>query len=216
MATQTTFKAVAKRLKTNAYRLAAAASASRNARVAALLCCSVCLQPASSQETGGVTVDVDACIALETEAARLECFASRVEAAVKAREAAVADEADAAIEARAAEQDQRSEGADPARRERRAQQRADTAADRPDEASRPEAGDVQAGEFSGTIVALSERVPEAYVITLDNGQIWEQTDPKRYPLRPGLEVTIRPTRWGPSYRLTGDGAGGYIQVRRVQ
>ncbi len=71
-------------------------------------------------------------------------------------------------------------------------------------------------EFFGTIVELRERLPNAYVIRLDNGQIWEQTEPKRYTLRPGLEVRIYPTRWGSRYRLTGIDSGGHIQVRRVE
>ncbi|MDX1561897.1 MAG: hypothetical protein R3305_03180 [Gammaproteobacteria bacterium] len=63
---------------------------------------------------------------------------------------------------------------------------------------------------------MRERLPSSYVIQLDNGQIWEQTEPKRYPLRPGLEVRVYPTRWGSRYRLTGVDTGGHIQVRRVQ
>lgn len=69
-------------------------------------------------------------------------------------------------------------------------------------------------EILATIVEMEERLPSAYVIRLDNGQIWQQTEPKRYPLRPGLEVRIYATRWG--YRLSGIDTGGNIQVRRVQ
>ena len=71
-------------------------------------------------------------------------------------------------------------------------------------------------EFFGTIVELHERLPSAYVITLDNGQVWEQTEPKRFPLRPGLEVRIYPTGWGTRHRLSGIGTGGHIQVRRLR
>lgn len=86
-------------------------------------------------------------------------------------------------------------------------------ADRDREARERDSDDV---EYLGTIVEMREYLPSAYVIRLDNGQIWEQTEPKRYPLRPGLEVRIYPTRWGSRYRLTGLDTGGHIQVRRVQ
>jgi hypothetical protein len=84
-----------------------------------------------------------------------------------------------------------------------------------DEPRRAEADEGE-DEYFGTIVAIRERLPDAYIITLDNGQIWQQTAPKRYPLRPGLEVRIYPTNWGGSYRLNGLGIGGHIQVRRVE
>ena len=71
-------------------------------------------------------------------------------------------------------------------------------------------------EYHGTIVSIRERLPSSYIITLDNGQIWEQTEPKQYPLRPGLEVRIYPTRWGRRYRLSGVGSGGHIQVQRLR
>jgi hypothetical protein len=71
-------------------------------------------------------------------------------------------------------------------------------------------------EYSGTIVEFHERLPNAYLITLDNGQVWLQTEPKQYPLRPGLDVRIYPTSWGDNYRLHGLGTGSHIQVRRVR
>jgi hypothetical protein len=71
-------------------------------------------------------------------------------------------------------------------------------------------------EYFGTITAIRERLPNAYVITLDNGQVWQQVQPEAYPLRPGLDVRIYPTDWGNSYRLIGAGTGRHIQVRRVR
>ena len=117
------------------------------------------------------------------------------------------------------------EAPDLSRRERRALREAEQAlreaqaAQREAESSTAAAArdsENESEEFFGTIVGLRERLPNAYVIRLDNGQIWEQTEPKRYSLRPGLEVRIYPTRWGSRYRLTGIDAGGHIQVRRVE
>jgi hypothetical protein len=71
-------------------------------------------------------------------------------------------------------------------------------------------------EYFGTITSIRERLPNAYVITLDNGQVWQQVQPEAYPLRPGLDVRIYPTDWGNSYRLIGAGTGRHIQVRRVR
>lgn len=50
-------------------------------------------------------------------------------------------------------------------------------------------------EFVGTIASLREREPNAYVITLENGQVWYQTRPERYVMRPGQQVRLYPTRW---------------------
>ncbi len=85
-----------------------------------------------------------------------------------------------------------------------------------DAAEQSQESDAAEGQYLGTITAIRERIPDSYVITLDNGQIREQAAPKRYPLRPGLEVRLYATNWGKSYRLTGLGSGGHIQVRRVR
>lgn len=71
-------------------------------------------------------------------------------------------------------------------------------------------------EFSGTITDLRETIPDRWVITLDNGQVWQMNQSKRYPLRVGLDVRVYPTRWGPSYRLSAPDHGGYVQVRRAR
>ena len=145
---------------------------------------------ASSQAPGTVTVDVAQCFELESDAARRDCFAAEVDAVLEKRES----EPQPAVQPPAAEP--------PASEPRRAQS---------DQPAQPEQQ-----EFFGTITAVQERMPNAYVITLDNGQVWQQVQPEMYLLRPGIEVRIYPTRWGESYRLSAKGAGRYIQVRRVQ
>ena len=59
-------------------------------------------------------------------------------------------------------------------------------------------------------------MPNAYLITLDNGQVWRQTVPMSYRLREGAEVRLYPSQWGDGYRLTDDNLRGYIQVERVR
>jgi hypothetical protein len=71
-------------------------------------------------------------------------------------------------------------------------------------------------ETVGTVTALSAVLPNTWLITLDNGQVWRQTFAEQYPLRPGQRVTLRPSRWGAAFRLTADGAHGFIQVERVR
>lgn len=71
-------------------------------------------------------------------------------------------------------------------------------------------------EIVAKVTALSRTVPDAWLITLDNGQVWRQTYPQAYALTPGVQVTLRPSRWGGAFRLTGDGMNGYIQVEKVR
>lgn len=168
------------------------------AAAALLVAASLASPPSLGQERGQVTVDVERCLELQSAEERQACFGSQVDRALQASGSAEtaasipAGEADGPAEARdpatsAAEQTLAREAADP--------------------------GDL---EYTGTIVEIDEYLPSAYIITLDNGQVWEQTEPKRYPLRPGLEVRIYPTRWGSRYRLTGLDSGGHIQVRRIR
>jgi hypothetical protein len=69
-------------------------------------------------------------------------------------------------------------------------------------------------EIVATVTELRETVPNAYVITLDNGQVWRQPHPMPYPLRTGLVVQVRETRMG--YRLTAPELHGQINVERVR
>ena len=71
-------------------------------------------------------------------------------------------------------------------------------------------------ELHSTVSKLKEMIPGRYLITLENGQVWQQTVGKRYQLRVGHNVRIYPTRWGDSFRLSAEGLKGYIQVDRVR
>jgi hypothetical protein len=65
-------------------------------------------------------------------------------------------------------------------------------------------------------VAKLESGPRGWIVTLQEGQVWRQMIAKRFPLREGQEVRIKPTRWGDAYRLTAEDLSGYIQVERVR
>jgi hypothetical protein len=170
------------------------------------------LQPALAQDSAAVTVDVAHCTRLESADARRACFGAQVDAVLQERELTDGDERTAVAEDTEADPaaSTRDEPSSP-QRERRSKR--DSSDDPRSVEAVEEARD---DEYSGVIVAVRERLPNAYVITLDNGQIWQQTEPKQYPLRPGLEVRIYPTGWGSNYRLNGLGTGSHIQVRKVR
>ena len=99
--------------------------------------------------------------------------------------------------------------------ERRRARRAARAAER-EAAQQAERAEAAENEIIATIAALRERQPNAWLITLDNGQMWDQVRPQWYPLRRGQRVRLYPTNWGSSYRLSEFTQGGYIQVQRVR
>ena len=259
------------------------------AAAATVLLCG--LQGASAQDTDEITVEVGECIEIEAPVERLACFASQVEQALNASEAAEseagADQVDApaaaepvaetspsepaeteppapaeaprtepASPAVASEQPGESAGEDtepasPAAEtaqsddsdardpepestvaadananaeadtedlnwfERRRARRAAQAAER-EAQDRAAAAEAAENEIRATITALRERGPNSWLITLDNGQMWDQVRPQWYPLRPGQQVRLYPTQWGSSYRLSALERGGYIQVTLVR
>src|SRR5688572_23569492 len=107
-----------------------------------------------------VTIDVSQCVNLPTPEQRLACFEAQVETARTAPPAAAAP---AAAPAAAAPAAAASSSRGPGVEEERA--------DPPD--------------IHAKVAELRETVPNAFLITLDNGQVWRQTVPERYPLRVG-------------------------------
>jgi hypothetical protein len=71
-------------------------------------------------------------------------------------------------------------------------------------------------EIVATVTELHETVPNTWLITLDNGQVWRQNTAQRFALRVGERVTLRATKWGSSYRLSADTLSGFIQVERAR
>lgn len=198
-------------------------------------------QPASGQNPD-VTIDVGECVNLDSPEARLACYESKAQSAIQERGsgqgATETDSDDAETGGRVAEQERRADKSDrrAARRSRRAAEAqtppiANDGGQATGRAASTDQGTVrqsdgQAGgrseeasdtvEIFATVTALRETVPNTYVITLDNGQVWRQMRPKRYYIRTGQSVRLYSTHWGPSFRLTAEGVGGYIQVERVR
>lgn len=70
-------------------------------------------------------------------------------------------------------------------------------------------------ELVDTVAAVKPLGQNMLEVTLESGQVWRQMISKRYPVNVGDTVTIRPTSWGSSYRLTSERISGFIQVERV-
>jgi len=165
-------------------------------------------QPAIAQDSKGLTVDVGDCVALEKPEERLACFEAQVEAARHREVPARASEptvpstdyavptgpsTDAVVESPKSASESRSD--ENGRGAERGSER-------------------QPVEIVAKVAELRQTVPNAYVITLDNGQVWRQAHPMPYPLRTGLVVRVRETKFG--YRLSAPELHGQIQVERVR
>jgi hypothetical protein len=182
-----------------------------------------------------VTIDVGECAAIEKPDARLACLEAQIEAARQApaapaapapaaRQAPVAPAPVApapvapapvvrAAPAAPAPAARPSPPAEPS--SKAAVEAPPPARQRSDEKSaRAERDSEQQAEIVAKVVELRETVPNAFLITLDNGQVWRQASPEPYPLRTGLEVRLRPGKWGTAYRLTAPELRGQIQVKR--
>jgi hypothetical protein len=170
--------------------------------------------PAAAQDD--LTVEVGECVELATPEERLACFEAQVEAARQQRSGpegrraaeprAVPPAAEPQVEAaRVPERNSAAEErAEPRERRTRREERG------------PRGGDPEQAEVVAKIAALRETVPNQYLITLDNGQVWRQTRPTAYALREGADVRLYSTQWGDSFRLTIPERGGYVQVERVR
>ena len=144
------------------------------------------LESAIAQDADRVTIDANRCLEIEAADERLACFEREVGEARSNPPSTAVPPAPAAPRT----------------------------IDISDQSRR--AGPDAQGELVGSIAALSFREPNKYVVTLDNGQIWEQRVAERYLLRVGQRVRIYPTRWGQAHRLEADDMNGFIQVTRVR
>ena len=171
-----------------------------------------------------VTIDARQCQRLESPADRLECYERQVNAA-SAQEPAAAPASPAPQAAAPTAPDARSAAPPPAAAAAAAAPAGATPSNTSPAATSGQAKQSSSGgdgkptnpqDIVGKVTALSKTVPNAWLITLDNGQVWRQTYPEVYPLKPGQRVTLRPSGWGVTFRLTGDGMHGYIQVERVR
>jgi hypothetical protein len=154
-------------------------------------------ESASGQEASSVTIDARRCMQIESPAERLACFEAQVGAAPGAASSESASPPPAAPAAAASP---------PVRT-------VEVGAAQPQAAAPAAAGE---STSFGNITLLQTREPNRYLITLDNGQVWEQRVAQRFPLRVGQHVRIEPSNWGNNERLFVDGLSGYIQVARVR
>jgi hypothetical protein len=178
--------------------------------VAAFSCGFMSLAAQPAAEAG-----VAECAAIESAAARLDCFdalARRTRAADSAaEEAAPATQRapdDGAPASRAAEPNRVVTVPPPA----------PPAAEREDHSSSREARTAERVEREqvSQVAALREIQAGRVEVTLTNGQIWRQTNSDRYNLLVGHEVRIYPTGFGRYFRLSSTEARGFIQVERVR
>jgi hypothetical protein len=172
------------------------------------------LEVALAQGSADAPADLSECVDLESPEERFACYEARRDAVLEERERAASTSAPEA----------RPPDPEPPPAEAAATAPDSTAAPgSADSESAAQADEGDAGlkrdlppEVRATITALRETVPNSYIITLDNGQVWRQMRPKWYPLRVGHEVRIYPTGWGTSYRLSAIGISGFIQVERAR
>jgi hypothetical protein len=161
--------------------------------LAALIASTAAVQSIAAQ-VDSVIVEVGECVDLPSPEQRLACFEAQVEAARNAPPVAAAAAAPAAAAASSS-----TAPADFGLRE-----------------PTPEEVRELPPEVHAKVVELRETVPNAFLITLDNGQVWRQTQPRYdYVLRPGSDVRIYSSRWR-SFRLDSPQQRGYIQVERVR
>lgn len=172
----------------------------------AVLLGSVMPVPAAfGQSADSIVVDLGECVNIASDEVRFACYERKVrESTASDTSAAVKIEPPAA----ALPQDQ------PSLEERRADRRAERERARAERES--EANEQDAQGISALVAGLRETVPNSWLITLDNGEVWQQVDPKRFRLREGMQVTLSPTSFGPSYRLTASDLNGFIRVRRLR
>jgi hypothetical protein len=215
------------------------------ALVAIAAACVAALGPAHAQETGKVMIDVADCIKLGAPEARLACYESRVAAVFGERAAqaaaarppapapapatpeAAAPPPAAAVAVLTPEPAPGAAPAPPATPPAAPRTASAPPAPAPAvtepvqsrqarrEADERAAADAAASDIVSRVKDLREVLPNAWQITLENGQVWRQTVSKHYELRPGAQVRIYSTRWGSASRLSAADVNGYIQVERV-
>ncbi len=70
-------------------------------------------------------------------------------------------------------------------------------------------------QIDATVASLRAARDGSWLITLSNGQVWQQTDLEKLDLKEGYSVRIYPSMWGPGFRLSAHEIKGFIQVTRV-
>ncbi|HEX6996245.1 MAG TPA: hypothetical protein VF339_19100 [Gammaproteobacteria bacterium] len=178
---------------------------------------------AQAQSGRTLMIDVADCVEIESPSERFRCYESRVDAALGRDDGRAAHSVTQAAEDGADESARRfaatPSGGVIAEHDLEAPPAAgasDFGFRRSDEDARERRRDRDREELFGTVASVQETVPNSYIVTLENGQVWRQVRPKFYPLRPGHRVRIYPTNWGDSYRMSAEELNGFIQVERIR
>jgi hypothetical protein len=205
----------------------------RSIAAAAVVLTGLFASSALAQGAESLIVDVGACVNLQSPGERLDCYEEQVARArtrpqtppSQARTPAPAAQAPAAAPpaaqppaAAAAPPPAAPAAAAPSAEREASAGRRGRADDTQAEDARVQPGTSAAtGTVESAISALRETVPNAWLITLENGQVWRQDYPKAYRLAVGQRVRITPERrFGGGHRLTVLGMNGFIQVDRVR
>ena len=199
-------------------------TAIRRAGLALGVGAAICLGPNAARTQGApasVTIDVGDCATLKAPDERLACFDRHVEEAKLTRDASPAPATSAVPSPAAAPQagvvaPAPAAAAAPSGAAGAAAIAGASAPPPPPQTAPPATSASAPAVIVATVTDLHETVPNAWLITLDNGQVWRQNIPQRFALKPGQRVTLHGTRWGASYRLSADALNGFIQVERVR
>src|SRR5690606_19839890 len=202
------------------------------ATVGTVIAWAAALDTAAAQTRDSLEIDVGGCVDLDSPEERFACYERSVEAARRERGEASAPAQEPVRPARAeparaaapASQPAAAASGSTSRRGARAASEAPVAEREiplraeADFGKRPtrQRDETEREEMRSTIAALRETVPNTYLITLENGQVWRQMEAKRYRMQIGDSVRIYPSRWGASYRLSVEGINGFVQVERVR
>lgn len=194
----------------------------------------------ASAEDGAITIDASACVDIRSHIERLTCYDELVDAANHSARSVTSPEPDempvtavqsSSVEAVDTEQKPTLEKTIPVKAATSVASTGSTAAvtEVTTVTSAPTVTEENFGlkekkknndedvvELISKITALNERLPNRYLITLENDQVWWQKVGSRYQMQVGDEVRIYPSRWGGAYRLTVVDQSGFIQVERVK
>lgn len=182
---------------------------------------------AVGQDGASVVVDLGECVNIVVDHERFACYERRVAESTRSepeRETSVPGSDSAAIDAAPesrppaplpASLDPPEPAGLEERRSARAAERVQAQEERAQrKATRDESPEAEEQGFISSIAQLRETVPNAWLVALDNGEVWEQIDPKPYRLKEGMQVRIYASSWGSSHRLTALDLNGFIRVRQ--
>lgn len=178
----------------------------------------VCAGQTQAQNGDAVLVDIAPCMKLQTSPERHGCYDSleaAARAALQQAESGIAQAVQPSAVVPAVQEPIISESSASEPEELAT---VDDFGEVPPAAARIVANGEGEQELHDRIAALDEREPGRWLITLESGQVWYQTNSSRIRLTRGMGVRIYPSPLGGSFRLAGtDGAStGFVQVTRVQ